>query len=133
MRRLFLAFAIVMGLVGGAAAQDTDIQATIGAQIKAFQVDDFDQAFEYASPTIQNMFRTPDNFGQMVRNGFPMVWRPSDVRFLELRDIAGAQWQKVMIADAAGAIHFLDYQMIPTESGWKINGVQFLKSTGAGV
>lgn len=133
MRRLFLAFAIVMGLVGGAAAQDTDIQATIGAQIKAFQVDDFDQAFEYASPMIQNMFRTPDNFGQMVRNGFPMVWRPSDVRFLELRDIAGAQWQKVMIADAAGAIHFLDYQMIPTENGWKINGVQFRKSTGAGV
>ena len=34
-------------------AQERDIQAVITQQIEAFQVDDFAQAFTYASPNIQ--------------------------------------------------------------------------------
>ncbi len=126
MRRLLLALSLSAGLASGAFAQNTEIEANIAAQIQAFKADDFATAFTFASPNIQRLFGNPDNFGAMVRNGYPMVWRPSDVRFLELREVAGAMWQKVMITDGDGAVHILDYQMIQQENGWKINGVQLL-------
>ena len=109
---------------------DAGIEATISAQIDAFLKDDFAEAFTYASPNIQGMFGTSDRFGQMVRNGYPMVWRPGDVQYLELRNVGGALWQKVMIRDQQGGMHVLDYQMIETSEGWKINGVQILRAPG---
>ncbi|WP_425084243.1 DUF4864 domain-containing protein [Ruegeria profundi] len=126
MRRLLLALSLSAGLASGASAQSAEIEANIAAQIQAFKADDFATAFTFASPNIQRLFGNPDNFGAMVRNGYPMVWRPSDVRFLELREVADALWQKVMITDGDGAVHILDYQMIQQENGWKINGVQLL-------
>ncbi|WP_209598580.1 DUF4864 domain-containing protein [Ruegeria sp. HKCCSP351] len=126
MRRLLLALSLSAGLASGAFAQSAEIEANIAAQIQAFRADDFATAFTFASPNIQRLFRNPDNFGAMVRNGYPMVWRPADVRFLELREVDGALWQKVMITDGNGRVHLLDYQMIPLTEGWKINGVQLL-------
>lgn len=111
-------------------APEPGIEATITAQVDAFLRDDFAEAFTYASPNIQGMFGSVERFGQMVRNGYPMVWRPSNVTYLELREIAGALWQKVQIEDAAGQMHFLDYQMIQTSEGWRINGVQILRAPG---
>ena len=108
-------------------AQDRGIEDTITRQLDAFKADDFGAAFEFASPTIKNIFRTPENFGAMVRQGYPMVWRPGAVSYLEQREIAGAIWQKVQIVDGAGRVHILDYQMIQTPEGWQINGVQLLK------
>ncbi|MDA8586401.1 DUF4864 domain-containing protein [Rhodobacteraceae bacterium] len=114
-----------------AVAQDVlvpepDIEATIGAQIEAFRADDFAKAFSYASPNIQGMFGSHERFGQMVQNGFPMVWRPGVVQFLELREVAGALWQRVQIRDQAGKFHALDYQMIQEGGGWRINAVQIV-------
>jgi len=126
MRRLLLAVSLSAGLAAGAFAQNAEIEASITAQIQAFKADDFSTAFTFASPNIQRLFGTPENFGVMVRRGYPMVWRPADVRFLELREVAGALWQKVMITDSDGRVHILDYQMVQQESGWKINGVQLL-------
>ena len=108
--------------------REAGIEATISAQIDAFLKDDFAEAFTYASPNIQGMFGNSDRFGQMVRNGYPMVWRPGEVQYLELRDISGALWQKVLIRDQEGGTHILDYQMIRTSEGWKINGVQILQA-----
>ncbi|MDX1742372.1 MAG: DUF4864 domain-containing protein [Ruegeria sp.] len=126
MRRLLLAISFCAGLASGAFAQSDEIEENIAAQIQAFEADDFATAFTYASPGIQRLFKTPENFGVMVKRGYPMVWRPAEVRFLELRDVAGSLWQKVMITDTDGRVHILDYQMVPLESGWKINGVQLL-------
>ncbi len=126
MRRLLLAVSLSAGLASGASAQNAEIEANISAQIQAFKADDFATAFTFASPNIQRLFGSPENFGIMVRRGYPMVWRPTDVRFLELREINGALWQKVMVVDGDGRIHILDYQMIRQENGWKINGVQLL-------
>lgn len=126
MRRLLLALSLSVGLTSGAFAQNAEIEANIAAQIQAFKADDFATAFTFASPNIQRLFGNPDNFGAMVRNGYPMVWRPADVRFLELREISGTLWQKVMITDGDGRVHVLDYQMIRQDAGWKINGVQLL-------
>jgi hypothetical protein len=120
-------------LATAAPAQTADgIEMTIRSQMDAFLADDFATAFTFASPTIKGIFGTPDNFGAMVRQGYPMVHRPSDVRMLERRAVGGTTVQRVMVTDAAGRTHVLDYQMIETPQGWQINGVQLLPGVGVG-
>ncbi len=136
MRLLFVCLtALLLALPAArpAAAQEEPIHDTIQRQIDAFLADDFATAFTFASPAIQSMFGSPDNFGRMVREGYPMVHRPSDVQMGELREIEGRLWQKVYVTDAQGRGHVLDYQMVETQDGWKINGVTVLKADGIGV
>lgn len=114
-------------------AQDSDaIEGVIGNQLEAFNNRDISEAWQYASPNIKRLFGNPGNFGLMVQQGYPMVWDNADVRFLELRDIRGNLWQKVMVRDAQGGLHILDYQMIETADGWQINGVQLLPAPDVG-
>jgi|TARA_B110000027_G_C16115929_1_gene300079 hypothetical protein len=117
--------------IGGAQAQGADIKSTIDRQIEAFQADDFETAFGFASPNLQRLFGNPDNFRRMVTRGYPMVWRPAEVRYLELADVNGSLWQKVLIKDQKGVVHVLGYRMLETDMGWKINGVQLFPSPGA--
>jgi len=131
MRRFWVSIVFVLMLGGAAQAQEADIKGVISNQIDAFEVDDFERAFTYASPMIQQLFGSPQNFGTMVRNGFPMVWRPAELRFLELRKTETGLWQRVMVTDRAGRVHLLDYQMITSKGGWKINAVQPVQAIGA--
>lgn len=123
---------LFMALAFPAVAQEASIQSTITAQLDAIRRDDFTAAFTYASPTIKRVFGTPENFGRMVREGYPMVYRPGAVKMLELREVAGGLWQRVMITVAGGRTHMLDYQMVEMPEGWQINAVQLLKAEGAG-
>ena len=137
MRRKALALLFSVSLVFPVAAAENlpsepGIESTIQSQIEAFLVDDFSAAFTYASPNIHMLFGSAESFGAMVRNGYPMVWRPEEFRFLELREIDGQRWQKVLIRDEQGAVHLLDYQMIQTSDGWLINGVQVLRAPDVG-
>lgn len=124
--------AVVLGVVlsvvaaFGAAANPKDIRDVIDNQLSAFQQDDFAQAMEYASPNLQRYFATPENFRRMVTQGYPMVWRPDTVEYLENRTEGGVHWQRVRIKDMQGKVHILDYRMLQTEKGWRINGVQIL-------
>jgi hypothetical protein len=102
------------------------ITGVIASQIDAFLRQDVDAAFEFASPNIRGLFGSSERFGAMVQSGYPMVWQPQEVRYLALRNVAGRLWQRVMITDAEGRVHLLDYQMIETGKGWKINAVQLL-------
>lgn len=105
-------------------ARSAEVVGTIQSQLDAFQVDDFAKAFTYASPGIKRMFGNADRFGAMVRNGFPMVWRPSAVEFLDFKDEAGRVSQMVLFRDANGVPIVMEYFMIETEDGWQIDGVQ---------
>ncbi|MBY5934776.1 DUF4864 domain-containing protein [Tateyamaria omphalii] len=130
MRKWMIGAVLAIGLAGGALAQGAEIEGVISSQIEAFKVDDFAEAFTYAAPSIQGMFRTPENFGRMVTQGYPMVWRPADVTYLDLHEEAGRYVQVVRIEDAQGTVHFLGYSMIQTGDGWKISGVQVLDAPG---
>lgn len=133
---------MAMGLVGVLSlsvlslpvlAQEGPIREAIQRQIEAFQADDFARAFTFASPTIKGLFGTPENFGAMVKNGYPMVHRPAQVEMGELREVAGNLWQRVRILDQAGRAWALDYMMIETPEGWQINAVQILPAPDVGV
>ena len=135
MRNGLVALLLAAGLAlsGSAGAQDAPIRETIQNQLDAFQADDLARAFTFASPTIKGLFGTAENFGAMVKNGYPMVYRPAEVEMLELREIAGNLWQRVRITDQAGKGHYVDYMMIETPEGWQINAVQLLPAPDIGV
>lgn len=111
---------------------ETAIRQVITDQISALRADDYEAAFTYASPTIRRYFGDPDRFGRMVRDGYPMVWRPADVRFTTLQDLAGRIVQSLVVTDERGALHVLDYDMIETERGWEIDGVRVRRPSDAG-
>lgn len=135
MRRFILSFGFVLAsaLPGMSdEPRNPGIEATIQNQFDAFLAEDVTTAFSFASPGIKGMFGTPENFGRMVKDGYPMVWKPSDVQYLELREVAGGLWQRVMVTDQSGRTHLLDYQMLQTPEGWQINAVQLLPEVGVG-
>lgn len=135
MLRMLLVALTAFSLTGPARAQgEADaIQGVISRQIEAFQADDFETAFSYASPTIRRLFGTSENFGAMVRNGYPMVWRPAEVQFKDVRGSGSLFHQRVLVRDGHGVYHLLEYQMIPGAEGWKINGVWMLEQPPMGV
>ena len=129
-----IGFIVGIWMAAGAVfAQDAEaIEDVIGSQLEAFNARDVTGAWQYASPNIKRLFGDPGNFGLMVQQGYPMVWDNAEVRFLELRDINGVLWQKIMLRDKAGNLHILDYQMVETAQGWQINGVQLLPAPDVG-
>jgi hypothetical protein len=128
-----LLFSLILILSGlSVRADETSIQTVIQSQITAFQQDDFATAFTYASPTIRQLFGTPERFGMMVRQGYPMIWRPGRVDFLPLKSEGNRSVQDVMITDQAGMVHVLRYTMIEGDPGWQINAVQVLRTPQVG-
>ncbi len=135
-RSLFRALLVALALVAqghAAPAQESAAASVIRDQLEAFREDDLGRAFSYASPTIKRMFGTPGNFGLMVQQGYPMVWRPGRVEFLEARPEGAAVYQNVLIVDEAGVPHVLEYMMIEGEAGWQIDGVRILDAPPVGV
>ena len=82
---------------------------------------------------IQGIFGSPENFGTMVQQGYPMVHRPGDVTYLDLEGTPPLMRQKVMIQDGAGAFHTLQYEMLQDGDAWLINGVEMLSAPAVGV
>lgn len=108
------------------------IEAVIGSQFDAFRAEDVVQAWQFASPNIQGLFGSPERFGQMVQQGYPMVWDPADVNFIDLQALGGLIVQRVEVVDQNGTLHYLGYAMVETENGWRINGVQVLRAPALG-
>ncbi|MEM0977138.1 MAG: DUF4864 domain-containing protein [Pseudomonadota bacterium] len=132
MARFLAVLAICVGLSTAVQAQNAEIEATIESQLRAFIADDFNEAFSYADETIKRIFQTPERFGQMVTDGYPMVHRPRSYEFQDLREVAGGLYQNVLIEDQFGNYHIAEYAMRATPDGWKIRGVQILRAPDAG-
>jgi len=107
--------------------RNIDIEKVIGQQIEAFQADDFTAAFEFATPSIQKRFGTPEKFGFAVVHGYPMVWRPSEIQYIGVELYASHALQKVMITDTQKTLHLLVYRMVPIDQSWRIGGVQIVR------
>ena len=131
MVRILLTICMVLGLSLPVRAQSDQIVGVITSQIEAFQQNDLERAFSFASPSIKGMFGSPERFGVMVERGYPMVWRPSDVQFGALRSFDGRNVQIVFFTDQLGKVFEASYEMIETDKGWQINGVT-LKEAGLG-
>ncbi|RLJ51672.1 uncharacterized protein DUF4864 [Litoreibacter meonggei] len=132
--RVLLAIVAAVFVAGSAMAEEPSagIENTIQSQVDAFLAEDTATAFSYASPNLKRLFGTPERFGTMVQSGYPMVWAPAEVRFLELRRQGELLFQKVLFVDKNGAPHVLEYKMMQTAQGWVIDGVQYLVAPPVG-
>ena len=112
---------------------DANIGDVIGAQLDAFKARDVETAWGFASQNIQRLFGSSSNFGNMVSQLYPMVWDNADARFVSQREGNGYVFQQVMIQDPNGRLHLLEYAMIKTPGGWRIDGVSILPPPDVGV
>ena len=105
----------------------------ISSQISAFGKSDIDKAYSFASPFIKSKFNTAENFGEMVRFGYPMIWAPKEYKFLEFNLFNDNLIQRVLFIDAQERIFMFDYELKKYDSGdWLINGVFPVQSSSSG-
>ncbi|USG61843.1 DUF4864 domain-containing protein [Sneathiella marina] len=138
---LFIAtfFSLVCVIVAVAASADeianedaAAFQEIITSQIKAFQVDNADAAFAFATPKLQEIFRSPENFISMVKQGYAPVYRPKSFEFgpAELKN--GQPTQIVTIVGPKGTLWAALYTFEQQSNGnWRISGVYLVKRPGA--
>lgn len=110
------------------------VQATVQAQLAAFAADDAEQAFAYATPSIRQIFQTPANFLTMVRQAYPVVYRPAKVMFLTPSTLDAAVIQPVHMTDTAGQSWLAVYTVERQADGqWLINGCVLVPDRGLAV
>ena len=142
-RRLTFLIALLVSLSAGtsstraaselSAVDQGAIRGVIESQLKAFQRDDGVGAFSHASPTIRRKFQTAESFMAMVRSGYPAVYRPRNVEFLEAVVEAGSPVQLMRFEGPDGAIMMAVYLMEQQPDGsWRINGVHLFRSGEVG-
>ena len=111
------------------ADEKADIQSTISDQLRAFASDNFIEAFTHASPGIKDIFGTVENFSNMVKKGYPMVWRYNNFEFLNLEEIPQGYSQIVRITDQNDKLFLLKYFMKNVAGIWKISGVSIIEAS----
>lgn len=111
------------------AAQARAVRGIIESQLDAFARDDPVRAFSFAAPPIRRMFGTPERFMAMVREAYPVVYRPASVTFLKPERIDGATIQAVQMTDRDGAPWLALYRMTrAADKSWRIGGVELSQS-----
>ena len=102
------------------------VRKVIEAQLDAFRRDDAARAFSYATDGIRLTFVTAENFMEMVRSQYPVVYRPRTVAF-DAPELAGPDdlVQPVRMTDADGRAWLAIYPMQRGSDGvWRTNGCQ---------
>ena len=104
-------------------AEAAAIITVIQQQMDAFQVDDAELAFSFASPTIQSQFQSADQFMAMVRSHYATVYRPQSVEFGDLEWVDDRPVQAVVVKGPGGEGMTAYYPMEQqADSTWRIAG-----------
>ena len=113
------------------AAEARAVRNVIEAQLDAFQKDDAERAFSYATPAIREQFGTPEHFIAMVRIEYAVVYRPRTVAFRAPRRVGEELVQPVRMTDSEGHPWLVVYPMERQPDGnWRINGCEIAKLPG---
>jgi hypothetical protein len=105
------------------APEQQAIRQVIQSQLDAFQRDDADAAYSYATPTIREKFGGAANFLQMVKTGYTPVYRPQSVAFDKLVDTQYGPDQILRLVGPDGVAYIAHYMMQKQPDGtWMING-----------
>ena len=101
----------------------TAIRSVIEGQLDAFLRDDGNKAYGYASPAIQQHFGSVEIFMQMVRLGYPAVYRSTRADFQKPRMIGETMIQEVIVTGQEGTSYLAVYTMEQQDDGsWRIHG-----------
>ena len=115
-----------------APADAEQFQRIISGQITAFRAGNGLAAYSYAAPAIKRIFPSPEIFMEMVRQGYPPVYRPRSFEFGNVtEEIKGRPTQQVTIIDENGKTWsaFYVFERQP-DGSWKIIGCSLVQSAG---
>ncbi|MCP4309148.1 MAG: DUF4864 domain-containing protein [bacterium] len=139
-RQFLFVTLVALPISAGTASADVSegdrgaIRTIIEGQIAAFQRDDGDAAYSYASPTIQGLFPTVEQFMAMVRGGYQPVYRPQSVAFGEVIETPIGPIQRVFLTGPSGRNWVAIYSLQQQPDGtWRISGCQLVEDTGESV
>ena len=133
MRTAVIALALLAPLAAAADSRVTsadvaEIRGVINRQIDAFRRDDAQGAFALVSPGVQQTFRTPEKFLDVVRMAYRAVYRPAAVAFLDLMVLGDEVVQQVQVTDRAGLVWLAYYAMQRQRDGsWRTNGCHLVQ------
>ena len=105
-----------------------EVRSTISSQIDAFKENNVNKAYTFAAPNIQAQFPNPDIFGLMVRNGYPVIWKPKSFKFTEFKAQGKTCIQRVLFQSYSGSLESYDYILEKNDNVWKIAGVLTVNS-----
>ena len=106
-------------------------QIVVENQIKAFHQREHEEAFQYAAPALQIVFRDVENFIRMVKRGYNPIYAAQHWSFGRSRTEGKKTHHEVLISGPNGGEWTALYSLKKQEDGiWKIVGVQLLKSSG---
>lgn len=102
------------------------MRKVIEAQLDAFKKDDAKRAFSYATSGIRATFGTAENFMEMVRTQYAVVYRPRSVAFqAPVQTGANDITQAVRMTDDESRAWIAIYPMQRgTDGVWRTNGCQ---------
>lgn len=117
---------------GGLSPKDQKhIIDVVQAQLHAFARDDAAKAFSYAAPNIRHLVGTAENFLEMVRTQYEIVYRPSATTFMQPHGEAGEATLKVQLTDADGDTWTATYSLQRQKNKtWRITGCTVAAATG---
>ena len=126
-QNLFVLFLLFLSFLGNSFAitvdEENEIKSIVNQQLEAFQNDDFERAYSFASPTIKRMFSSPEVFRKMVIGGYQAVYRPQSIKMGSVEIIKGVTTLKVYLVDPNGEFVTANYLMEKQENGeWLISG-----------
>ena len=106
------------------------VRNTISSQIEAFKENNIKKAYTFAAPNIQAQFSNPEVFGLMVKNGYPIIWRPKSFKFTKFQDLGNKSIQRVLFQSYDGRLETYDYILEKYDDLWKIAGVLTINLAG---
>ncbi len=130
--RLAFVFSLLFMTMPAARADAvSEIQSVIADQLKAFNEDDTQRAYGHAADVIKQIFPSSQIFMEMVRTGYPPVYRAKSWSFSEPTPLDNGYSQIVKLTDDQGRIWNALYTLERDSKGeWKITGCRLLKSEG---
>ena len=104
-------------------AVQTVVQDVVKSQLAAFAKDDAEKAFSYAAPELRKIIGSASAFIAMVKNSYPVVYRPASVVFYKPESSGKDIVQKVQMFDASGASYLAVYSLQrQKDTSWRISG-----------
>lgn len=106
-------------------------QKVIKNQMSAFASGNARQAFSFATGSLQQRFKTPEFFMEMVRQGYQPVYRPKKVSFGRSKMTRYGPTQEVFVTGPKGKDWIALYSFEQEDDGsWRISGCYLTKSEG---
>jgi len=115
------------------AADRAEVISVIESQVDAFRRDDAAAAFSLASPGIRAAFGDAQTFLAAVAAQYQPVYRPRQLKFLELAQVDDQWVQRVLVVGPKGEFVTALYPMVKIDGQWRTNGCFSVPSLGQGI